>query len=478
MLSGVPLFAHLAAARLARLEAAGGAVELPAHHIVYRTGEPIRVAYILLRGTLKRTTRLAGEAEKVIELVQSPQLVALGELFGPGQYVSSGETLSPCLLFSLDIDLLRGVVRDDPELSWGIIRAIAERQCAVEFDASGYHYGLTGTQRLLEYLVGLAGRPSSLAGETTVTLTASKRTIASRIDMTPETFSRSLRMLSDSGVIVVDGRSIHIQNAALLNPRVGAETQLVTFPRKTRSAGGRAGKKLSAGVLINLCGRHRVLSQRLAMAWAMIVRDIGSRKARVKLRQLEAEFARNLARMNSADLPASLGERLAAVTEIWPRYRQALFAAEPVAAGAHGLLDLSEEILAAADRMTRHAADLAGTPEAHYVNISGRNRMLSQRICKLFLFRELAAADSREIMTSCQEFESNLSELWRCGKRGPELDAQLQEVAEQWREFQKVLMPALADIAPSSQSVSVLAAGERLLRHVDTTVKLYERITD
>lgn len=482
MLAKVSLFAHMTDAQLTRLMSAGQLVELPAHHVLFRAGDPLRLAYVLLQGMLKRTTRLAGEAEKVIELVQPSQMVALGELFGAERYASCSETIAPCLLFFLDIDLLRSMLRDDPELSWCIILAMAARQRAVEFDASGYHYGLTGTQRLLEYLVELAGRPATLAGETSVTLTASKRTIASRIGMTPETFSRSLRMLSDSGVIVVDGRNVHIQNAALLNPQVGASPQPVTFPRKARSSDARpASRKLAAGVLINICGRHRVLSQRLAVAWALVALDIGARKARVKLRQLEAEFERNLVRMTSADLPASLREHLAAVSDLWPRFRDALFASEPTPGAAAVLLGLSEDILMSADNMTRHAADLARTPEAHYVNIAGRNRMLSQRICKLFLFGELCIAQPAglpEITTACQEFESNLAELWRCGKRRPEFDAQLHEVAEQWQAFQQALMPGSSTMAPIGQAPGILAAGERLLRLVDTTVKLYERITD
>ncbi|MGZ7274484.1 helix-turn-helix domain-containing protein, partial [Streptococcus pyogenes] len=76
--------------------------------------------------------------------------------------------------------------------------------------------GLTGAQRILDYLIELAGGELPIAGETTVELKAKKKILAARMGITPEAFSRSLRELADKGVIVVDKSRIHIQNAALL----------------------------------------------------------------------------------------------------------------------------------------------------------------------------------------------------------------------------------------------------------------------
>lgn len=155
-----------------------------------------------------------------------------------------------------------------------------------------YHYGSTGTQRLLNYLIKLAGGHVAQAGETTVTLRTNKKNIAGT---TPESLSRSLRRLSDSGVIVVEGRNVHIQNAALLNTEAGKDAQRLTFTRKPKTVEGAPRKPLSPGVLVNLCGRPRVLSQRMAVTWALIGRKVAPTKARVKLRQLTAQFERALA---------------------------------------------------------------------------------------------------------------------------------------------------------------------------------------
>lgn len=118
-------------------------------------------------------------------------------------------------------------------------------------------------------------------------------------------------------------------------------------------------------------------------------------KSAVKLRQLETQFMRTLDRLGKMGLPDPLASRLDTVINVWPRYRQALFGAAPATANAVLVLELSEEILEAIDQLAREAATHAAVPAAHYVNIAGRNRMLSQRIGKFFLFREWGYAVRR-----------------------------------------------------------------------------------
>ena len=481
LLSHSPLFCGLAQPQLDELIGASRLHQLDAREYLFRAGQPIREAHLLVSGTLKRSTVLAGQKEKIIELVQAQQILGLGELFGTSRYACSAETITPCIVVALEISKLHAVIRQDLDLGWRIIQALAERQCAIEFDVTGHHFGLTGTQRVLDYLVALAGVLPGLAGESPVTLNASKKIIASRVGMTPESFSRSLRQLIDNGVIVVEGRNVHIQNATLLNTEVGNTGQRLSFCRRSPAAGAGAGFdiSLSPGALINLCGRPRVLSQRMAMAWALIGQNIVPTKAAVKLRQLKTQFERTLDRLGSIGLPDPLANRLTTVMDVWPRYREALFHTAPALASASLVLELSEEILEAIDHLAREAATHAAVPAAHYVNLAGRNRMLSQRIGKFFLFREWGVCNDamlQRMADSWCEFEVNLAELKRGGMSVPELAAQLKEIAEQWQRFESVLLPNLANASRSQHALAVIAQGERLLRYVDTTVKLCERL--
>lgn len=479
LLAQTPLFSRLGAEQLDVLVEASRLLDVPAQHFLFYAGEPIRHAYLLIDGTLQRSTTVAGTTEKIIELVQTRQMLGLGEIFGATRYASSAKALTPCTVVAINIRKLHALIRQDLDLSWRIIQAMAARQCAVEFDVTGYHHGLTGTQRVFDYLLEQAGGQPGLAGESAIRLSTSKKIIASRIGMTPESFSRSLRQLSERGAIVVEGRTVYIQNAALLNTHSGDEKALLSFPRRPKSPGGHAGKGMAVGALINLCGRLRLLSQRMAIAWLLAAGNIAPLRARVKLRQFEAEFTRSLARLSGVGLPVGLDERLVAVAEVWPRYRQALFALEPDAAQAPAVLDLSEEILQSTDRLTCFAEDLASRPEAHYVNVAGRNRMLSQQLAKFFLFGECGLGEeiiAPRIEETRLKFEGNLHELQQGGMPFPELQAQLQEVAGQWSKLQGALQQAPRPANKGRHVVAVVGAAERLLRHVDTAVKLYERL--
>ncbi len=480
LLSGSQLFASLPPALLEKLIAASRLIELPVNQTLYEAGEPIREALLLFNGSVKRSTTIPGGATKVIELVQSEQLLSLGELFGATHYASTCCSITQVLLVAIDMRKLREATHNHPELSDRIIAALAHRQFAIEFDVTSHNYGLTGVQRLLDYLLEMAGERAGLAGESTIVLKASKKVIAARIGMTPESLSRNLRELSEKGVIVVDGRKVHIQNAAVFDTVSGSAKQRLNFCRKRKSSALNAAPRLSAGALVNMCGRLRVLSQRIAVAWGLIAFAIAPHKALIKLRQLEKEFERNLARLDKLGQSAPLTEKLTVIKDLWSRHQHLMCSEDPSVQKIEDVYELSEELLEATDRLTGLAASLDGIPEAHYVNMAGRNRMLSQRISKFFLFREWANLDDRIaalIPPSCFEFESNLQYLGKTENIPPEVTAQLRVVASQWQKFIRALSPDLSHPTRTQHARLAMAEGDRLLRSVDTTVKLFERLT-
>jgi len=200
-------------------------LELPARTLVHGCGEPFDEAYVLCSGTVVRFRELDGDARKVVELVHTPQLLGCGEFFGASRHESGCETASACALIALDAGVLRAVAERSLVLTRRMLQAVAARLCEVEFDVAGRHASRTSAQRILDYLVELAGGSLALAGETTVELASTKKVLAARIGITPEAFSRSLRELADKGVIVVDKRLIHIQNAATLDTGAGEQPQ-------------------------------------------------------------------------------------------------------------------------------------------------------------------------------------------------------------------------------------------------------------
>jgi len=66
----------------------------------------------------------------------------------------------------------------------------------------------TSTERVICFLCNLA--PPGQPGQYEILLPASKQTIASQLNLAPETFSRVLGHLAGAGLIQVKGRSISV----------------------------------------------------------------------------------------------------------------------------------------------------------------------------------------------------------------------------------------------------------------------------
>jgi CRP-like cAMP-binding protein len=68
----------------------------------------------------------------------------------------------------------------------------------------------SSAQRLIGYLLQHAPDDDGNANQVEIRLPTSKHVLASRLNLTPETFSRILHDLSDSGLIEVQGRVIKV----------------------------------------------------------------------------------------------------------------------------------------------------------------------------------------------------------------------------------------------------------------------------
>jgi hypothetical protein len=131
-------------------------------------------------------------------------------------------------------------------------------------------------------------------------------------------------------------------------------------------------------------------------------------------------------------------------------------------------------VLSAAQRLTVALQDHAGTSFGRLVNISGRQRMLSQRLAKLYMVRA-AGPDTpalRDEMESARnEFTGALAALQAAPENTPALRGELDSVALQWEWFQSALNQ---DAGLASYRLVVADSSESILRSMETVTRLYE----
>jgi CRP-like cAMP-binding protein len=117
------------------------------------------------------------------------------------------QALADSLLLHISKAAMVDELNADPRLGRKMIAGLSMRLHHLINDVESYSLH-SGRQRIIGYL--LREIPTDCEKSITVTLPTSKGIIASRLNLTQEHFSRILHELSEKGLIVVEGRKIHI----------------------------------------------------------------------------------------------------------------------------------------------------------------------------------------------------------------------------------------------------------------------------
>jgi nitrate/nitrite-specific signal transduction histidine kinase len=183
----------------------------------------------------------------------------------------------------------------------------------------------------------------------------------------------------------------------------------------------------SMGDAINIAGRQRMLSQRITQAYILRGIQPGVERHQLLFTRCTQEFARNLEQLASFADAAPVRDDLRAVQIEWKAFDET--ARQPVSKlSAAELFRRSNTLLAAAHTYVLRLQQLADHSSAELVNISGRQRMLSQRIAKNYVaqFWGLAGDEgTKRLYEDLAEFEQMLEFLLRSPLNTPEISRNL-----------------------------------------------------
>ncbi len=493
ILAAMPLFAGLAPAHLLDLARGSHTAVRQKGETIFHTGDTTHVLYLVLSGHVKRAILMHEGNEKLIDLVPPGKVFGLTELLGARACAAYAVAVTRVVLLCIGGGNLRRTIEVSPTLALRVLRAQAERQYDMECDLAARGFR-SGCQRTLDYLLQLAGNRYSPTGETVVSLQVSKLLIAAHIGITPESLSRALRGLSDEGLILVDGRRICLQNANIARYRAKAPIDAAgsgfpglrhrpnprfseTVPRREALSTADRCRVLPICSAINMAGRQRMLSQRMAKDWALLGQNVQSEKSRGNLLDSISLFESQLADLSAQPLCREERAAQEALSDAWLPYK-ALLGCPPGKGSAILVFDQSERVLALAHGLTQTLAEMSGTPASHLINLAGRPRMLSQRIAKFFLFRQWGIAPLRcceELEKSGDEMSNTLGELLEAPLGSPPIRAKLIKVTHLWGLLQTALARSADDGGPQAAS-RIVSSSERILHNSDAAVSLYEAL--
>lgn len=185
--------------------------------LIFRTGEPCHEFHMVVLGQVKLFALSPTGVEKVIELCGPGHSFAEAVMFMGVPYVVSAQTLTETLLLTIDKTAVLREIEADSRFALRMLAGISRRLHGLIKDVQGYALH-SGVQRVIGYLLGdhMNASEDAPAQAVTVALPVSKSTIASRLSLTPEYFSRVLHELEAAGLIRVDKRNIHIADTAKL----------------------------------------------------------------------------------------------------------------------------------------------------------------------------------------------------------------------------------------------------------------------
>lgn len=211
LLMRAPLFDGLAQDEIARFVRGVREQQLDKGGVLFHKGDPCHGFHLVLSGQVKLSFISADGHEKVVEIIRAGQTFGEAVMFMDKPYVVTAQALSACTLLHIAKQVVFDEMTHDPAFCRKIIAGLSMRLHHLIADVETYSLR-SARERIVGYLL----RENALddeaphSGAVSVHLSTSKGTIASRLNLTQEHFSRILHELMDAGLIVGEGRTIHI----------------------------------------------------------------------------------------------------------------------------------------------------------------------------------------------------------------------------------------------------------------------------
>ena len=220
MLSHVPLFNGLAPEEIARIARGTREIHAGKGDILFHKGDPCNGFHLLVYGQVKLAFTSPQGSEKVVEIISQGQSFGEAIMFMEKPYIVFAQTLTDSLLLHISKTIIFEELEKDPRLCRKMIAGMAMRLHQLLTDVESYSLH-SGKHRIVDYLIKEIPAGAGDNKEVMVTLPTNKGIIASRLNLTQEHFSRILHELSELGLIMVEGRKIHIPDLKKLRSHEG-----------------------------------------------------------------------------------------------------------------------------------------------------------------------------------------------------------------------------------------------------------------
>jgi CRP-like cAMP-binding protein len=213
-LANLPMFSQMQEVELDRIAAGTLPVHAEKGQQICRCGDPCTGFHVVVYGQVKLGFTSPQGVEKVVEIVRPGQSFGEALMFLDAPYIVFAQALADSMLLHVAKHAVLDELARDPGFARRMLSGLSRRLHGLVRDVEAYTLR-SSHERVIGYL--LAEAPEHAAGGVAeVHLTAGKSVIASRLNMTPEHFSRILHELGNAGAIEIHGRTVRIPDLARL----------------------------------------------------------------------------------------------------------------------------------------------------------------------------------------------------------------------------------------------------------------------
>lgn len=222
---------------------------------------------------------------------------------------------------------------------------------------------------------------------------------------------------------------------------------------------------------VNRAGKQRMITQRLLKDYAMSGMGLRFGDPQDDLKQKAALFDRTLIELTAMNVNGDVNKSIVENKALWQPIKVAL-AATPEQSKSMALQKSLEALLKSCHTTTVLLSKASGSQAGEIVNISGRQRMLSQRLASLYMLKVWGVKDAEfqsKLEKTIGDFATAQKTLANSSLSTPVIQEKLAKVKKTFSFFEIMAKTKSGRYSPSL--ISKLT--DAMLREMDAVTQLY-----